>query len=192
MFCAKHTPGLPPILAPAVAPGDVALDAHGVAEVKRRASYESMVCAIERGYAPAVQRLLGEGSAVDNRGRDDFGEFPIVAAAAKGDLAIVEVLLAAGANPNSCCCSCVTALHRAIEGGHTAVVARLLKGGADPRERREGRTPPLELARQTKNPEIVRLIEDALAGQPDDETMGAATRYRSVAILSWSRLMHLG
>jgi hypothetical protein len=147
--------------------GDVVLDSRGVAEVKRRGHYESMVRAIDRGDAQAVQNLIGQGADVNDAGRDDFpGEIPIVAAAAKGDLPIVEVLLEAGANPDACCCACVTALHRAIEGGHSFVVARLLKAGADPRIRYDGGISTLELARRGGHPEIVRHIENALARLP--------------------------
>jgi hypothetical protein len=148
----------------AAALGDVVLDSHGLAELKRREHYESMARAIDRGDVPAVQKLIERGAAVNDTGRDDFpGTFPITIAAAKGDTAIVEVLLEAGANPNACCCSCVTALHRAIEGGNSATVARLLEGGADPRIQYDGRMSTLELAKRSGNPEIVRRIEEALA-----------------------------
>jgi hypothetical protein len=147
-----------------VALGDVVLDPHGVAEMKRRANYESMVRAIDRGDAQSVQKLIGQGAAVDDTGRDDSpGDPPITTAAAKGNLAIVDVLLKAGANPNACCCSCITALHRAIEGGHSSIVTRLLEGGADPRIRYDGRMSTLELARRAGNPEIIHRIEGAVA-----------------------------
>jgi hypothetical protein len=151
----------------AAALGSVVLDAHGLAEMKRRQNYDSMTRAIDRGDALAVQKLIERGAAANDTGRDDLpGAFPITLAAAKGDAAIVDVLLKAGANPNFCCCSCVTALHRAIEEGHSAIVAKLLAGGADPRIQFDGRMSTLELARRSKNPEIVPLIEHALAGPP--------------------------
>jgi hypothetical protein len=146
---------------------DVVLDAQGIAELKRRKNHELMADAIARGDKREVQQLLDRGAGVDSVGRDDFpGDSPVTTAAAKGDLAIVDVLLRAGANPNACCCSCITALHRAIEAGHLAVVARLLESGANPRIKYDARLSTLELAERTGNPEIVRLVEDALNRPP--------------------------
>ena len=151
----------------AAALGDVVLDAHGLAELTRRENYEAMTRAIDRSDTQAVQKLIERGAAANDAGRDDFpGDPPITAAAAKGNTGIVEVLLEAGANPNACCCSCVTALHRAIEKGHSDTVTRLLEGGADPRIQYDGRMSTLELAKRSGNPEIVRRIEEALARPP--------------------------
>jgi ankyrin repeat protein len=151
----------------AAAVADVVLDAHGIAELKRRENYEVMTRAIDRGDTQAVQKLIEEGAAVNDVGRDDFpGDPPIAIAAARGNTAIVEILSKAGANPNACCCSCVTALHRAIEQGHTDTVTRLLEDGADPRIQYDGRMSTLELAKRSGNPEIVRRIEEALARPP--------------------------
>lgn len=148
----------------AAALGDAAFDAQGLAAMKRRQNYEALARAIDRGDTHAVQRMIERGAAVNDTGRDDFpGAPPIALAAAKGNTAIVDMLLEAGANPNACCCSCVTALHRAIEKGHSATVARLLKGGADPRIPYDGRMSTAELAKRSGNPEIVRQLEEALA-----------------------------
>jgi ankyrin repeat protein len=139
-----------------------------VAELKRRSNHEAMLRAIDDGDTRALQSLIAGGAAVDDPGGDETGagDFPITAAAAKGNLAAVDVLLKARANPNACCCSCITALHRAIEGGHDSVVARLLDGAADPRIRYEGRLSTLELANRSGHPEIVRRINEALAHSP--------------------------
>lgn len=147
--------------------GHVEIDARGVAEQKRRADYAGLIEAIEHGDARAVRDLVRKGADVNGAGREDFPGSPLISVAAeKGNLAIVDVLLKAGARPDACCCECVTALHHAIEGGHAAVVRRLLEGGADPRRPRGGRDTPLELARRNGNPEIIRHVEDALARSP--------------------------
>jgi hypothetical protein len=152
--------------------GDVVIDAEGVAELKHRADYASLVRAIDHSDAKKVRALIRQGAAVNETGNVPFGgnEFPIVLAAAKGNLAIVDMLLEAGARPNACCCACVTPLHRAIAGGHGPVVKRLLEGGADPQIPYEGKMSPLELAKRAGNPELVRLIEDALARSPQPKT----------------------
>ncbi len=56
---------------------------------------------------------------------------PIQSAAEAGNGDIVKLLLAHGANPNWCCCDCVTALHLAILNGHKDVANLLIEHGAD-------------------------------------------------------------
>ena len=142
---------------------DVVLGSRGLAARKRRSNYAALVDAIERDDVQAVRTLLRNGASVNDTGRDDFpGDPPVTVAADKGRAAIVDVLLAAGANPNDCCCSCVTALHRAIAKQHVAIVRRLLESGADPRILYDGRMSTLDLARQGGNPEIVRMVEREL------------------------------
>jgi len=150
-----------------VALGEAIFDTHALSEIRRRANYASMMRAIERDEVQAVRKLLAQGMDVDEAGSDEFpGPTPISAAATRGNLVIVGLLLEAGANPDACCCSCVTALHAAIKGGHGATVARLLKGGADPERFYDGRMSPLELAKQVGDVTIIRLIQDALARSP--------------------------
>jgi hypothetical protein len=94
---------------------------------------------------------VADGAAPSNR--------PLAVGAEHGHLDIVELMLAAGARVDACCCSCATALHYAIRGGYPKIVARLLDAGADPDRLYDGTLAPLELARQSGNPEIVRLLE---------------------------------
>jgi len=56
---------------------------------------------------------------------------PIQAAAENGHLEIVKLLLKSGANPNWCCCECVTALHMAIANKHEEVANLLIENGAN-------------------------------------------------------------
>jgi hypothetical protein len=62
--------------------------------------------------------------------------------------AIVEYLIAAGANPNSADKSGVTPLHRAVRTRCAAAVRALLANGADPRRKNKSGSMPLHLAVQ--------------------------------------------
>jgi ankyrin repeat protein len=127
--------------------------------------FVALVRASEKGDIEAVRMLIERG--VDVNGRDAGDglapiDRPIVRASAKGHLEIVDFLLASGANPNWCCCSCVAPLHEAIRGRHTRVVARLLEAGANPQLLYDASKSPLELARESGDPEIVALVERRL------------------------------
>jgi hypothetical protein len=127
--------------------------------------FMALVTAAEKGNVRSARALIRSGVDVNGRGVGDDvapSNRPLAVAAEHGHLDVVELLLAAGARVDSCCCSCVTALHYAIRGGHVKIVARLLEAGADPTLRQEGRLSPLELARQSGNPEIVRILEERL------------------------------
>lgn len=67
-------------------------------------------------------------------------------AAAKGDLALVNTLLAAGADPNAPGEDQCTPLHSAVAFGHRAIVNALLAKGADPNARGADQRRPLHSA----------------------------------------------
>jgi hypothetical protein len=125
----------------------------------------SLVEAAGKGDVRTVQALLRRGVDVDGRDVGDGvapGDRPLANAAAAGHLEVVNVLLAAGAYPDWCCCSCVTALHRAIRNEHPAVVARLIEAGASPQQPCDGKQTPLELARASGDAELIAVIERSL------------------------------
>jgi ankyrin repeat protein len=133
-------------------------------EAKRR-KYRALLRAVERSDLSAVKRLIKHGVNVNGGDADDTvtpTNRPIVTAAGKGRMDLVDLLLDAGADPNACCCSCVTALHEAIRGKHAAVVGRLLQAGANPRLLYDGSKSPLEMARESGVTEIVSLLTKRL------------------------------
>jgi|SRR4051795_6198829 ankyrin repeat protein len=127
--------------------------------------FMALIHAAEKGDVRSVRRWLRNGVDVDGKGVDDGvapTDRPLAVAAEHGHLEVVNVLLAAGASPDWCCCSCVTALHYAIRGRYAKIVARLLDAGADPKIPYDGEISSVELARRAGDPGIVRLLEERL------------------------------
>ena len=83
------------------------------------------------GDAALVRQLLAADASLAN-GRDTFiGSTPLIFASHRGHAAVVEALLAAGADPNAReSVSGATALHWAADGGHAGVIEALLNAGA--------------------------------------------------------------
>lgn len=132
--------------------------------------YMALIHACEKDDPPKALRLLRAGVEPNGEGfiheipKSDVEYFaplrdaPIVCAAENGNLELVRVLLEYGANPNWCCCSCVTALHRAILNERTRVVALLLANRADVTINYDGQISTLELAEQVGNESIIQMI----------------------------------
>jgi ankyrin repeat protein len=85
-----------------------------------------LVYAIEGHHAELVRWLLEIGQRAE--ATDEFDTTPLMAAAEADDLVCVELLLAAGANPNYRCASGTVLDHASTR----EVVARLLAADADP------------------------------------------------------------
>ncbi len=132
--------------------------------------YMALIHACEDDDLPKAHRLLQEG--VEPNGKDFIHEIPksnveyfaplrdapIVCAAENGNFELVRLLLEYGADPDWCCCSCVTALHVAILNEHTYVVALLLAHGADATIPYDGQISTLDLAEQVGNESIIQMI----------------------------------
>jgi ankyrin repeat protein len=116
--------------------------------------------ATSEGNGPVLEALLAGG--LSARGKS--GTLALVTAARKGDVAMARLLLEAGADPNLPLGARTTsALDIALDKGNLEMVRLLLGKGARP----TGRT--LDLAVQTGNRDVVKLVQEAsggLAGGP--------------------------
>ncbi|MCP4262957.1 MAG: ankyrin repeat domain-containing protein [Planctomycetes bacterium] len=134
--------------------------------------YMALIDACEEDNLPKAVRLLQEG--VEPNGKDVLDETPksdaeyfaplrnapIVHAAMNGNIELVRILLEYGADPNWCCCSCVTALHEAILNEHADIVCLLLANAADVKINFDGRMSTLELAKQVGNEIVIQMIKE--------------------------------
>jgi hypothetical protein len=106
-----------------------------------------------------------------------------------GQSAIVEFLIAAGANPNAEDKSGVAPLHRAVRTRCTAAVRALLMNGADARRRNGSGSTPLHLAVQNtgrggsgsslareEQAAIIRLLLDHGARRSDKDSAGRSVK----------------
>jgi ankyrin repeat protein len=105
-----------------------ALKAH--VEERRSARVHELVEACGRGDVAAAETLLAETELA--RAQDSHGSTALHAAAAHGHLAVVELLVRRGADPNvRDAGDNATPLHCAAGAGHAGVVRALLDAGAD-------------------------------------------------------------
>jgi ankyrin repeat protein len=101
--------------------------------------------------------------------RDEFGRSAIHYAAANGDAAEVERLLACGADPGEADAVEFTPLHFAAQEQHPAVVAVLLRAGADIRARDRWGNTPLWRAVFTAHGDVVTSSTLLAGGADPDE-----------------------
>lgn len=116
--------------------------------------------AVERSDVDALRDLLRQGVAADSWDRK-FAVTPLMRAAEKGALPIVELLLAAGATVAAADGWGGSTLHYAVTGGHVGVVKALLKAGAPVESRAKFGFTPLSAAVAQDKLEIARLLIEA-------------------------------
>jgi len=120
------------------------------------------------GFTEVLQLLVDAGSKIDIRNNN--GETPLHRAAMWGHVDAVKLLLHAKANAN------VfknqrrwTPLHFACKHGKSDVVRALLEGKCDPFMKDSNDRTSLELARRSKQNDVVQLIENWLDWQVENE-----------------------
>lgn len=112
-----------------------------------------------QGDLAAVEKLLGEGFDVDERGRND--ETPLIAAALADETAIAEFLIARGADVMARNQGGLTPLHAAAYAGSAEVAELLLDEGADLEDKANisGATPLMLAAEENRVAVAGLLIE---------------------------------
>ena len=93
---------------------------------------DSLLDAAQSGDLARVRRLVTESDTPAVNARDTMSRTPLIFAASYGDPAIVQELVAAGAEVNSQDVHGWSPLHWAADTGHAAVIAELLQDAADP------------------------------------------------------------
>ncbi len=119
----------------------------------------SLADAAKAGDLDAVKAMLQSGGDVNAAHGD--GMTALHWAASRGDAAMTQMLLSAGANIRATTrLGAITALHLASESGHANVVASLIAAGADGNAATStGATPVMLAARAGSTETVLRLVE---------------------------------
>ncbi|MCW3051269.1 MAG: Ankyrin, partial [Chthonomonadales bacterium] len=142
---------------------------HGAPVQGRIKDYNRSVLEIlaETADAPMIQYLLEHGAGPDLTTKDSDGETPLAMAARGGNLAVVQLLLAKGGDPNTVDSEGDTPIHHAVHS--------LLRGVQEEssRERRRAEKPGLKA-----NGEAVEAV------QPEKPHNGVAERAAVILLLA--------
>lgn len=116
---------------------------------------EKIVVAAEQGNVEQVQAALQEGASPDAMGPNSGA---LHCAAAGGHLAVIEILLAAGANPNIADQQSFYPLHLAASKGADKICVLLLKFNADIEVQTHKGGTPLHVAAASGHLEVVQVL----------------------------------
>ena len=114
---------------------------------------------------PEVVRAFLDAGFHPDEARDDSGRTLLALAAMDGDFDIFEILLAAGADPESKANDGRVVLHFAAEGGSLDVVEALIEAGVELDVRDDKRRSPRYYAAINAHPHILRAFAEAGFGQ---------------------------
>ena len=123
-------------------------------DTRNAAGDSALMLASLRGYNEVVELLLKAGARFNHDGWN-----PLLYAAFEGRVAIVEMLLAKGANPDALAPNRSTPLMFAARNGHEDVVVRLLKAGANVDLKNDQNETADSWAGKYRNTDIAELIQ---------------------------------
>ena len=111
------------------------------------------------GPPASTERLLAHGADVSAVSQNTQANTPLHAAlAGRGDAAVVDLLLSAGADVNAAAAQGVTPLHVAASRGSRELITRLLARGANPGATMADGTTPAGMAQDRGHPEAAALL----------------------------------
>lgn len=157
--------------------------AFGLSAVLGAAGPPAVAEAVMQGNHDVVRTLLKQG--VDVNAAQGDGMTALHWAATKGDVELAQMLLYAGANVKaSTRLGAFTPLMMASKAGHPAMIAALLKGGAEVDAKTSAGATPLMMAAASGQAEAVRLLLDAGADVNAKDTAMEQTALMVAAALN--------
>jgi uncharacterized protein len=114
------------------------------------------------GKPEAARLLLERGADVNPRGRGWMTGTPLHSAASGRHVNVVDILLAAGADPDARQSGGWTPLHAGAHNGDVATVALMVTAGADLRAVNDGGESALSLAQESGDAATIAAVKTAL------------------------------
>jgi uncharacterized protein len=133
---------------------------------------DALFQAIEAGDADKVSALFNVSSRPDIHKANKLGMTPLLVAAEKGNVDIVQVLLERGANVNDAGPDKNTALHFAAQNGHINAAKLLNSSGANSQQYNSKGQTPTDLATEKGHQAIVDVLRPARDGYYGDMSPG--------------------
>jgi ankyrin repeat protein len=152
---------------------------------------DDIFAAAYRGDVETVRRFLDEDAALAHARSPRWEDgTPLTVACVAGHLAIVQMLLAAGASADAQCGD-GSALLMAAWGEHEPVVRQLLDAGADPKLASASGETPLMTAALKGSVAIARLLIDGGAEVNAQTTSGASSLFATSPPVCGESALHL-
>ena len=126
--------------------------------------FRCLVDAAGDGDIDRADFLATLGAMIDGKGDRRWEppyRFPVFAAAAKGQVEMIDWLAAEGADVNAEGADGFTALDAAVDADQPASVAALMRHGADPNHQSRDGSTPMKLARKHKRKECLAALKNA-------------------------------